>query len=221
MPPRRKPPDYAGIEAKMWRKHRRSVVPNLNKKEKYIVKKISTFIDRFGFSRRNIEQKIRDDEMFAAWFAKEPRRTSIHEKTARDWLEEALRVNIEKLPASGKNALYVDKDGEVVKKSRSSRKLSKSLDFRWKAHGKTFYAMHKFTKEGGGTQDSQYKEMQTLLTNFLPAQNRDICLIVIVDGDFYDERKMEDLKSLERRQKPYSHAVPIEKVPTIVRKSRG
>ena len=47
--------------------------------------------------------KIREHEMFAAWFAKEPRRQSPHERIAADYLMTFTELrNFEQLPQSGK-----------------------------------------------------------------------------------------------------------------------
>lgn len=217
MPCKHPPPDYESIESAMWRDNAQQVVPRLNDSDADLAKRISTYIERFGYARETVEEKIRQDPMFAANFAKEPRRTSFHENAAAEWLGREMELTVDRLSPAGNNAFYITGDGMVVTGlNREERKPSKSLDFCWNTHGNLFYAMHKYTKEGGGNQDSQFREMQDLLRNFQGATAHNKILIVIVDGPYYTTQKMEVLQNLVRHVPPRSYAVPIEQVPSII-----
>ena len=151
------PLDYDAIESEMWKENATQVVSRLNKPDKDLLKRIQTYVTRFGYSAEAVESKIRDDEMFAATFAKEPRRTSFHERVAAEWLGDELGLAIDILPRKGVRAYYISSDGIVFTGlGEDQNKPSKSLDFKWVQNGITFYAMHKYTKEGGGNQDSQF-----------------------------------------------------------------
>lgn len=211
-----KPPNYEEIEIKQWRKNAKEVVQNLEKKEKNVLKRIKTFIWRFGFPQEQVETKIADDEMFAAHFTKEPRRTGLHEREAAKWLGEQDHVDdFEVLPKSGENALYISNDGEI--RQYINRPPSKSLDFRWKTGEFTIYASHKYTREGGGNQDSQYNEIAHLLEMFQRAQeSEEIVLLAIVDGPYYTNNRMNELHRFCRDKPPISAALPIEVVPSFL-----
>ena len=211
-----KPPDYDEIEVEQWRENAKEVVPNLEKKEENLVRRIKTYIWRFGFSRSDVESKIATDNMFAAHFAKEPRRTGLHEREAAKWLEMLEQVEEFKvLPKSGENAFYISSDGEV--RQNMAGAPSKSLDFRWKTGKFTVYASHKYTKEGGGNQDSQYKEISHLLEMFQKArESEDVVLLAIVDGPYYTESRMKGLNRFCRDRAPMSMAMPIEMVPVFL-----
>lgn len=212
------PPDYEQIEKSKWRENARKVISQLDEGDRNLKKQIETFNRRFGYGLDEIEGKIRADEMFAANFAREPRRQGFHEIVARDWLEKKTRLNIEVLPKSGPNSFYVTRDGVITKIPREEQKPSKSLDFKWTHGNVNFYAMHKYTKEGGGNQDSQFKEMIDLLTNYQRATNPSNALIVIVDGPYYNQTRMQRLKMRTRTSPPLSFAVPIQEVPDILMK---
>lgn len=209
------PPDYDAIERKEWEENARMVPCRLKKQEPNLLKRIKTFIWRFGFSDESIRYKIKTDKMFAAHFAKEPRRTGFHEKVAAEWLKKYASVSdFQILPKSGPNAFYLTSKGEIHKGKKEP--LSKSLDFHWKTGEMEFFAAHKYTKEGGGNQDSQFNEMKQLLNNFKGAQEEDKVLIVIVDGPYYTDPRMDELSSFTRDCPPRSYACHIEDVPEIL-----
>ena len=113
--------------------------------------------------------------------------------------------------------MYITSDGEIQSGDiLKHSKPSKSLDFMWLTGSTICYAMHKYTKEGGGNQDSQYKEMLALLRNFLPCEEEGIILMIIVDGPYYNSGKMRELRNNTRAHPPRSYAVHLEEVPDIL-----
>lgn len=213
----RNPPDYEGIEGKLWKDNAEEVVKRLDGEDEYLLKRISTFVSRFGYPTDNVKDKIRTDKMFSAHFAKEPRRQGLHEKIAAEWLKIENEIkDFKTLPKSGRNAWYVTSDGNLQQGMKPAP--SKSLDFRWESGKYTVFASHKFTKEGGGNQDSQFKEMRLLLEHYQKGAEKDnIILLVIVDGPYYTETRMRDLRRFERAVSPISKALPIEQVPGFLK----
>ena len=211
-------PDYENLEREAWRANAKQVKLRLSEGDSYLMKRIRKYVDRFGYSETEVKNKIKDDPMFAAWFAKEPRRTGFHQREAGKWLSRQDVISeFLILPQSGKKACYITSDGEIQNgEILRGRKPSKSLDFQWLTGSTICYAMHKYTLEGGGNQDSQYKEMQALLSNFQSCGDRDSILIVIVDGPYYTEKKMNELQNLTRSYPPCSYAVHLEQVPGIL-----
>ena len=235
-------PDYDTLEKEMWRgnasqvKQRLSDVIELEKWKQVskeqpgkpkipdhlrdankdaILKRIQLYSDRFGYELGEITNKIFNDQMFAAHFAVEPRRQGIHEQIAGEWIKQLSTVSdFGVLPKSGKNAWYVSGDGVVGRALAGAP--SKSLDFVWKTGAITCYAMHKYTKEGGGNQDSQRKEMLALLQNFYKCQDTTCALFVIVDGPYYTKDRLKVLRNNIRTIPPLSYALPIGQVPEIL-----
>ena len=215
--PKKLPPDYKAIEKRLFLESKANVLNALNAEGSGIEQRIKTFCDNFGFDKSDVAQKIRADDMFAAHFAKKPKGMGFHEKVAGEWLNETLGLEVTTLPKSGKNALYVTSDGVITEINEGETPPSKSLDFMWEKNGITFYAMHKYTEQSGGSQDNQFNEMVKTLQNFLRATNRTKRLIVIVDGPYYNSQRMSKLKDQERAATPQSYAVHIQDVPEIMK----
>lgn len=209
----RKPPDYEKIESRMWKKHAKEVVGRLVAEEQNLLRRIKTYSNRFGYSDTSVRDKIKTDKMFAAHFAKEPRRTNFHEKEAMRWLDKVSAIeNIERLSPSGGNAFYITSDGNV--EQGMNNPPTKSLDFRWRTDEYTVYASHKYTREGGGNQDSQFREVRRLLELFQKGnEKKSTILLAIVDGPYYNDAKMDDLKRFWRHTPPLSDVMPIQEVP--------
>ena len=208
------PPNYDAIEIEMWHKNADNVIANLNKQDRNLLKKIQTYSWRFGYSKQEIQDKIRNDKMFRAWFAKEPRRQGFHEIVAGEYLKQFDIISQFKiLNKSGDGAEYITSDGHIINgKNLQDKAIAKSLDFKWITNSVECYASHKYTKESGGNQDSQYKEQLSLLRNFQRRTQGNIAFFVICDGKFYDKNKVQQLHSLTRLYKPYSFACRIEEV---------
>ncbi|MDA7962929.1 MAG: hypothetical protein MPK36_10255, partial [Gammaproteobacteria bacterium] len=124
------------------------------------------FAARFGYVVKSVLSKIGKDKMFAATFAKRPGSTGLHEKVAAKWIAELPEVSdFVSLPNGGKNSVKIDSDGNL-RRGAGKEVPGKTLDFQWKSGGKTYYPMHKYTKERGGSQDNQFHEMRELMRRF-------------------------------------------------------
>lgn len=203
----------------MWRENCELVAEEVEERSERLMKRVALFVWRFDYNQEDVLSKIRDDEMFAAWFAKEPRRQSPHERIAAGYLGQFPElIAFERLKQSGRNALYINRDGEIRKgEDIQGDKPSKALDFAWKTlSGIRCYASHKYTREGGGNQDSQFIEQRTLLRNFQSRSTNDTALFVICDGPYYDDTRMSTLQAHCRTVSPLSYAVHIEEVPELV-----
>lgn len=211
------PPDYDVIEQEMWRANALQTVEQLAGGDADLQRKMETFAHRFGYAVEQVREKIAADPMFAAHFAKQPMRQGMHERKAAEWLETLDSVrDFRVLPKSGAGALYVTSDGEVKRGAELRARPSKSLDFLWRTGDTTCYAMHKFTRDSGGSQDSQFKEMRELLQQFLRCPDETCILLVIVDGPYYNETRMADLRRFTRDHAPRSYAVHIQDVPAAL-----
>lgn len=215
--PDRKPPDYDAIERAEWRENAKLVHDEVECRDKRLMKRVNTFIDRFGFELSIVIKKLKNDQIFAAHFAKEPRRTGLHEKHAAKWIQGLPLVSeFHVLPKGGPGAIYVTSDGNIHRGPLGNRP-GKSLDFIWKTGDKTCYAMHKYTREGGGNQDSQHKEMVSLMRNFQSCNDRTCALFIIADGPYYVGEKMNELRNHIRTTPPRSYAIPIQELPSTLR----
>lgn len=216
------PPDYEALEQQQWLENAKEVVDRLDKNDINLMNRIKTYVWRSEYDLEQTKNKIREDPMFAAHFAKEPRRTGMHEAIAGEWLRGLPMItNFRTLPKSGKDAIHIDSDGGL--RENMPHAPSKSLDFQWRTGKFTIYASHKYTKEGGGNQDSQFREMRELLRKFQVGgvNSNFIALLVIVDGPYYTTARMNDLLKFARTQPPLSSAMPIQGVPAWLQELTG
>ena len=134
-----------------------------------------------------------------------------------------LVSDFQKLPATGPNALYLNRDGQDVAKRQlgNAPKPSKSIDFMWTTTGIRCLAAQKYTKEGGGNQDSQFNELELLLRNFAQRTYNDIALFILVDGPYYDEKRISLLNGLVRLQPPKSYVTSVNSLQKLLRSIAG
>ena len=85
--PRLPPPDYEALVGSARMANAGKVAERLSQNDENILKRIRLFHKRFGFPEEEIKEKIRGDNMFAAHFAIDPSRQTIHEKIAEEWLK--------------------------------------------------------------------------------------------------------------------------------------
>ena len=106
----------------------------------------------------------------AAVLAIEARRQRIHEEAAAAYIERMAHVdNFERLPRQGGNVRYIRENGQIVIRQELEEgepRQSEALDFQWQIKSVTCYAAQKYTKEGGGNQDTRFDETMRLLRNF-------------------------------------------------------
>ena len=217
---RKPPPDWEKIERNEWLKSRDEVTEELRKNAPRVEEAAASFAERFGYSVESVLDKMGQDEMFAAAFAKQPGRTKLHERVAAEWIAGLPEVSdFISLPTHGKGSIKIDSDGNL-RPGAGKEVPGKSLDFQWKSGGKTYYAMHKYTKESGGAQDNQFHEMKELMRRFHHCSDTNITLVVIVDGEYYQRSNRSRLRELKRHQRdrpPISKALPIGELQAFLR----
>lgn len=165
--------------------------------EEWLQKKVKNFSQKFEiFSEKEIFQRIKSDKVAAAFFAKDPSKQGIHEKTAYDFLKGEFGEG-QLLPKSGKNARYVV-NGDIS--SKRSGKKHKSIDFIFNYKGFVLVCSHKYTKENGGGQDNQRND----LINFVESAKKPaegLIFIAIADGNYYQESSCKNLNEIKKAAK--------------------
>ena len=179
-------PDFEGENQKAIRRNLDKVITDLGANTKGIQKKIQNFRELFDFSEEEVRQEIRDRKLFRAKFAKDPRKQGIHEKLAGAFIESLPNVgNFKVLPKSKLQLLggLVMSKKEV--KERGGTGEAKTLDFEWQSKGKQIYASHKYTKDGGGGQDNQYRDMKDFIREANKSHTPNTIFLAIADGPYY------------------------------------
>lgn len=134
-------------------------------------------------------------------FVISPSRQNFYENMAYIMIKNISGVyNLVNLP---NNKLFVY-GGAVISKSKLKQyPKTKTLDFKWDYNGYSIYASHKYTKDTGGAQDNQYKDLQDFIRESKDTNLSRTIFVAIADGDYYLNRngragttRIEHLKSL-------------------------
>lgn len=169
---------------------------------KDLMVKISNYADRYQLPVSFVIDKLLsdDDDMVLYGFEKDPAKQNIYEKLQLEAVKKLPVISgATKLSSGGKDARYVV-NGKVVsltKKEREERNI-KSIDLYWfyEFNGKKiqFYSSCKHTNESGGAQDNQKNDVVSFLKEAQKAEDNDIFFVAIVDGEYYDDKKMKALQ---------------------------
>ena len=155
--------------------------------------KIKREASRIQVSERALTNLYKKFPTVRKMLAAKANRQSIHENTFWVALKTHLGTeNVEKLPAGGKKAIYLEKGKVVDVATKSPWNVSKSLDFKIELGGQTFLICHKYTAQEGGAQDNQYADVQSLLLQARGCQKAHV--IAVCDGAYYNNERMKNLK---------------------------
>lgn len=148
---------------------------------------IQTFVSRTGMKRRDVEDKIRKDDMFRWCFVKDPVKQNIYVDLAAEYIKTIPEV-FDFVHLGSKEKLICG--GFVVSRATAMRgggdPSPKPIDFQWKTGKHTVYASHKYTKQSGGVQDKQYRELLGFVEDANRSNLEDTVFIAIADGPYYD-----------------------------------
>lgn len=211
-------PDYEGEFVRAIRVNLTRVIDQLDAKNKGLAKKVNTFASRFEFAVDAVEQKIREDEMFRAFFAKDPGKQKIHENIAAAFIHRMPKVeNFNQLAHDGLVVIQGAVRSRKDVRAEGATARAKTIDFSWDMCGKKVYASHKYTKHSGGAQDNQYRDLQEFIREANESNRRDACFLAIADGDYYNgtdsnshTTKLQHLKDLANRRNVF--ALPIDEL---------
>lgn len=215
--------DFESLEREVNRKNLLAVTEEIRNRSNRLQKRIQHFSEQFGISEERYWTALEADPTgpLASTLAREARRQNIHEKHAADFIAKMDDVtDFEKLPSLGPNALYLNRDGQDVtgKQLGKAPKPSKSIDFRWRTAGLRCLAAQKYTKEGGGNQDSQFKELELLLRNYAQRTYNGMALFILVDGAYYTHERLNLLRGLVRLQPPKSYVSSVNSLKSLLRR---
>lgn len=176
-------PDFDGAYGRAWERNCAEF------KLAEAAKHIKRFSEKTGIDEVEIRQKIMADATFRMVFVKEPKRQKIHEKEAACWLRQQPGVgNLQRLGPRDRAACA----GRVIPRANPSKRggstAATSLDFRWTTRDHTVYAAHKYTFEGGGAQNNQYRELHAFIDEANASKAPRTMFIAIADGPYYDTR---------------------------------
>lgn len=142
----------------------------------WVKEKIANHIAAFNgiMTETEVREAILNNIVVASKFCKDPGRQNISEKLA------AKVLNLDKLPANGKNAIRFNDNGDIVSTSAGN---TKSADFIYQ----DYYATQKYTDGTGGAQDNQRNDV----IDFLKRGSIKHKVAAIVDGNYWDKWREE------------------------------
>ena len=215
------PPDFEKHRRQLYRANRAQIRDLL--RGGGLEKKIENFCNLHGFSREEVAKSIRENDIVAAVFAKDPRKQSCDEKLAGGFIRRLDGIkNFAELP-KGQKGLSVLR-GEIREKRKIGGKGSgtKTIDFHWRYQGTQFYAAHKYTKDSGGAQDNQFKDLQAFIEEARDSVAPDVVFLVIADGAFYQRRAggkdLTRLAEMQQRCTPSVHATTSRELSDLLAK---
>ena len=196
--------------------YRKAYKANVNFAGQHLVEgkldnKINNFCTLFGFDKNLVISEIKRSKVVKAIFAINPNKQNFYEKQAGQWIKSMNNVeNFKNLP---NRALWIVNGGVVSKEEKEksgSIAQAKTIDFKWECAGKTFYASHKYTKESGGSQGSQYKDLRSFIIEANKSVRKDIFFIAIADGEYYNQLDKEaEVKRIQRLENEANNTVRV------------
>ena len=153
--------------------------------------KINNFSDKFNLDLDFVRNKLLNDDLFILHFIKDPQKQTFHQSLAFDYLCKTSGIlNPELLPSGGSNAQYVINGNVILGSNLATSNIGKSIDFKWeykKADGKiiTCFATHTHTKSSGGSQDNQFRDVESFLKQAQSCSSPKFFFFAICDGPYY------------------------------------
>jgi|SRR3989344_3779444 len=205
-------PDFEKEYIKGLRKNDLDVLGLLDKRDKDLLKKISNFSKKHGFKEKEVVLQIKEDKYLRSVFSKDPGKQKLHENIAAKFIESLSSVK--SFRQLNHSELFIVKGGVIPKKElikQGSHKSAKTIDFEWETKNKKIYASHKYTKEGGGAQDNQYKDLQEFISESNQSNLQNTLFLAIADGAYYQTRdagagikKIDYLKRLANKHNTFA-----------------
>lgn len=137
--------------------------------------KIDKYCEKFNFKKEEVIEQIKENDIVASFFMKDPLRQNFIEKM----VAELLNTNI--LPQAGKNSIRFNSKGELG--HLKTPNTSKAADF----YINNTYITQKYTRGFGGAQDNQYNDV----VDFLLKGSQQHKVGAILDGSYWEEKRKE------------------------------
>lgn len=132
-----------------------------------IESKITNFCALHNVAREELLENIRTNKIVRAFFAKNPNKQNIYEKIAGDFIRGMGAENFRQLSTSElyvtEGVIMAREELKAYMRTNPETKPCKTVDFTWDYEGLKFYAAHKYTKDEGGAQGNQYKDLQQFI----------------------------------------------------------
>lgn len=159
--------------------------------------KIINHLTRHPYIKQDIEdikRSILENDLTASFFMKDPSRQNITEKFFSNMIEKMDSV-VNFKPSNVNTNTYLI-GGEIMNVSERPIGL-KSVDFIFEHKDRLFVVSQKHTTGEGGAQDNQFNDVVSFLRESIGLV--DATPIALVDGTYYTNQKIEDLKKINSK----------------------
>lgn len=244
------PFDYESRVKEAVRKNQADVVKLFNElslasmktQQDQLYKRLETYAKNVEHPLEEIYQIAKTTPAFAKNFALDPKKQNIYEDLAYGRILNMDAVsNPYRPPAGGKNSLVIEKSSRKLmlrSKVAKGSPTTKSVDFVWQAGGALWFASHKYTLEGGGAQDNQFKDLCTYLeysphdapkidpeTFAYSEEGLPAYFVALADGAYYNNTGASKIKRIDEI-KAYSNgstkfACPVDDLEKLFERVRG
>ncbi len=85
----------------------------------------------------------------------------------------------------------------IIPKTQAQSNASKTIDFEWNTGTIKCYASHKYTKNSGGAQDNQYKDIRNFMKNIRDNNTPNILFFAICDGNYYQNLSRSNMSKMQ------------------------
>ncbi len=174
---------YKEKYAEAVRKNYALVRKQLRDEDPSLMDKIQKRSAEYNIPIKTIIKEIQQYKTAVIPFVKSPARQNFYEKTAASMIRAMDGVcDFKELP---NDKLFICQGAVIKKEDLKQYPTAKTLDFEWAYKKYKIYAYHKYTKQGGGTQDTQYKDLQSFIKESRDTKLRKTIFVAMADGDYY------------------------------------
>lgn len=194
---------------------------------KDIKEKLLNWCDRFDYDFNDLIKKLKksNDILLIGQFAKDPSKQNIHEEMSFNYLKQLPVISSQRHLTKGKNAKFIV-SGKIANNKGTTNVKSLDLYFCYEYKNKKleFWTSNKYTKSSGGAQDNQFNDLQEFMKEARDVTNKNIFLLAIADGRYYQEKYDEYKTRIDFLNERYkgSRVIAItsnEILETVIRES--
>lgn len=171
--------------------------------------KIESHAKRYGHTVEEVTDAVLENAVaYRAIVGRNPGRMDYFEETLAQYLRSLEQVkSVTKLAKGGKNAVHVSQ-GEILV-GGGKRNYIKSLDLEVEfKNGRKVYVIHKYTKQGGGSQDGAMRDaLLTLGQRKSEDGTKVVDLVACLDGAFYQLKQKNGRSRMDQAHLDYPDAI--------------
>lgn len=193
--------DYDGVDWATWggpewdRLFKEAHAKNLREMDEASNEELKDYIDerkirraaeKRGVTPAEVLAVIRDSRLYRAEFIKDLKRQNLYEKIAAEAIKNMPGVREFKHYGTNEVELVDGVPRRRGGEQGAGASSAKTVDFWWRRDGLEYFAAHKYTKERGGAQDNQYRDILAFVEEANKSRVESHVFVAIADGEYYE-----------------------------------